>query len=76
MPSGPSRRLGELLVARGALTPENLAQLLAREEAEGVPLARLCVTGGLVSEKDLVAAVAEQVGMRFVDFATATVHPE
>jgi twitching motility protein PilT len=76
MAQSPSRRLGEVLVARGALAPGDLERLLAREAAEGVPLARLLVTERLVSEKDLVAAVAEQVGLRFVDFARTTVHPE
>jgi twitching motility protein PilT len=76
MAQSPSRRLGEVLVARGALAPADLERLLAREAAENVPLARLLVTERLVSEKDLVAAVAEQVGLRFVDFSRTTVHPE
>src|SRR5437763_1470556 len=72
----PSRRLGEFLVDRKVLSRDDLEAMLAREAKEGVPLPRLLVAEQLVSEKDLVAAVADQVGIPFVDFATTPVHPE
>src|SRR5437588_6793518 len=67
--AAPSRRLGEFLVERGSLTRDALEDLLAREEREGVPLPRLLAGSGLVDEKDLVAAVAHQVGVPFVDLS-------
>src|SRR5207249_4208581 len=72
----PSRRLGEFLVDRKVLSRDDLEAMLAREAAEGVPLPRLLVSEKLVAEKDLVAAVADQVGIPFVDFTTTPVHPE
>src|SRR4051794_22181716 len=70
-----SRRLGEFLVERKVLSRDTLEQLLDREQAEGTPLSKLLLTEGLVGEKDLVAAVAAQVGLPFVDFAHTSVNP-
>jgi twitching motility protein PilT len=70
-----SRRLGEFLVERKVLSRDSLEQMLEREANEGVPLSKLLINEGLVGEKDLVAAVAHQVGIRFVDLAQTPVHP-
>jgi twitching motility protein PilT len=71
-----SRRLGEFLVERKVLSRDALEEMLAREEAEDVPLPRLLISSGQVGEKDLVAAVANQVGMRFVDLIDTQIAPE
>ncbi|MGH9268485.1 MAG: PilT/PilU family type 4a pilus ATPase [Acidimicrobiales bacterium] len=70
-----SRRLGEFLVDRKVLSRDVLEGMLEREAGEGVPLSKLLNSEGLVGEKDLVAAVAHQVGIRFVDLAQTPVHP-
>ena len=70
-----SRRLGEFLVERKVLSRDVLEALLDREQRERVPLSKLLMAEGLVGEKDLVAAVAAQVGLRFVDFAETAVNP-
>src|SRR5688500_1277569 len=70
-----SRRLGEFLVERKVLSRDALEAMLDREAHEGVPLSKLLINEGLVGEKDLVAAVAHQVGIRFVDLAQTPVHP-
>jgi len=70
-----SRRLGEFLVDRKVLSRDTLEQLLDREQGEGVPLSKLLLADGLVGEKDLVAAVAAQVGIDFVDFDIRSVNP-
>jgi twitching motility protein PilT len=70
-----SRRLGEFLVERKVLSRDTLEALLEREQAEGAPLSKLLLSEGLVGEKDLVAAVADQVGIRFVDFDHTSVNP-
>jgi twitching motility protein PilT len=49
--------------------------MLDREAHEGIPLSKLLINEGLVGEKDLVAAVAHQVGIRFVDLSQTPVHP-
>jgi twitching motility protein PilT len=70
-----SRRLGEFLVERKVLSRDTLEALLEREQREGVPLSKLLMSEGLVGEKDLVAAVAAQVGIRFLDFDHTAVNP-
>jgi twitching motility protein PilT len=64
-----SRRLGEILVERKVLSRELLEVCLHREEDEGRPLAAILVGEGLVGEKDLVAGIAAQAGLRFLDLA-------
>jgi twitching motility protein PilT len=71
----PSRRLGEFLVDRKVLSRDTLEIMLDREAKEGTPLPRLLAADGLVSEKDLMAAVAHQVGMPFVDLDETSIEP-
>ena len=61
-----SRRLGEFLVTRRVLSRDVLDELLAREAAEGVHLSNLLVQGAIVSEQDLMAAVASELGVPYV----------
>ncbi|MDQ1403893.1 MAG: twitching motility protein PilT [Actinomycetota bacterium] len=70
-----SRRLGEFLVDRKVLSRDVLEGLLDREQSEGTSLSKLLLAEGMVGEKDLVAAVAAQVGIRFVDFDHTAVNP-
>ena len=70
-----SRRLGEFLVERKVLSRDVLEYMLEREANEKVPLSKLLIAEGLVGEKDLVAAVAHQVGIRFLDLSQTPVHP-
>ena len=70
-----SRRLGEFLVERKVLSRDVLEAMIEREAHEGIPLSKLLINEGLVGEKDLVAAVAHQVGIRFVDLSQTPVHP-
>jgi twitching motility protein PilT len=62
-----SRTVGEFLVARKVLARDALEQALASEAETGVPLAKLLLSEGLVNERDLVAAVADQIGMPMWD---------
>jgi len=70
-----SRRLGEFLVYRKVLSRDTLEVMLDREAKEGTPLPRLLAADGVVSEKDLMAAVAHQVGMEFVDLDQTSIDP-
>ncbi|HET7488233.1 MAG TPA: PilT/PilU family type 4a pilus ATPase [Acidimicrobiales bacterium] len=70
-----SRRLGEFLISRKVLARDQFEELILREQNEGVPLSKLLLAEGIVAEKDLVAAVASQVGIPFIDFDQAAVNP-
>src|SRR5579862_5060700 len=62
-----SRAVGEFLVTRKVLSRDVLEEALIREAESGVPLAKILSSEGLVAERDLVAAVADQVGMTMWD---------
>ncbi|HEX3541358.1 MAG TPA: PilT/PilU family type 4a pilus ATPase [Acidimicrobiales bacterium] len=70
-----SRRVGEFLVARKVLSRDSLEVALRHEEESGVPLAKILAGEGLVSERDLVAAVADQIGLGFWDFDQEGISP-
>jgi len=71
-----SRRLGEFLVARRVLSRDVLDELLAREAAEGVHLSNLLVLDEIVSEQDLMAAVASELGVPYIDIAERSILPD
>jgi twitching motility protein PilT len=62
-----SRAVGEFLVTRKVLSRDDLEQALVTEAETGVPLAKLLSTDGRVAERDLVAAVADQLGLSMWD---------
>jgi twitching motility protein PilT len=62
-----SRGIGEFLISRKVLSRDVLEEALQRESETGVPLAKLLSGEGLVAERDLVAAVASQLGLPMWD---------
>ena len=76
MLSSQARLLGEFLVDRHVLSRDDLAIAIAESRRTGEALPAVLRRGGLVSEKDLTAALADTVGLRFVDFAEHPLHPD
>jgi twitching motility protein PilT len=62
-----SRAIGEFLVARKVLSRDVLEEGLRHESESGVPLAKILSADGLVAERDLVAAIADQLGLPMWD---------
>ena len=56
-------RVGDLLVANGATTDEQIAAALAEQERTGSRLGDVLLYAGVVGEADLIAALAEQFQM-------------
>ncbi len=71
-----SRRLGEFLVARRVLSRDALDELLARESADGIDLSTLLEVEHIVSEHDLMAAVASELGVPFADLSEQSILPD
>ncbi len=67
------KNLGHILVERGLISPEQLAEAEDQQRETGRSLGRVLVDRGIVTEKDLVAALATQIGMGFVDLAETEV---
>ena len=62
-------QLGQLLVQRGLLTEAALALALEEQVRTGQTLGRLLIDASLVKETDLVATLASQLGLSFVDLS-------
>ncbi|HET9060050.1 MAG TPA: PilT/PilU family type 4a pilus ATPase [Acidimicrobiales bacterium] len=70
-----SRKVGEFLVNRKVLSKDILEYALQKEAETGVPLAKILSAEGLVSERDLLAAVADQLRVPFWDPTTTPISP-
>ena len=74
-----SKQLGQILIELGYITPEQLDVALEEHRKTPKSLGRVLIDLGMIKEADLVRALAEQVGLEFVDLtefpvdATATV---
>jgi len=76
MLAGQARRLGEFLVDRHVLSRDALEVALAETRKTGEPLPKILLKYRLVEEKDLTAAIAESLNLRFVDFTETPLHPD
>ncbi len=63
------RLLGNLLVTRGFLVESELSFALARQAATGGPIGQILVDLGLITDRDLVELLAEQLRMQVIDLA-------
>ncbi len=67
-PLGDARpRLGDVLVARGAITREQLTVTLARSRTTGARLGHMLQTQGDISRLDLYHALAQMWNLPFID---------
>jgi type IV pilus assembly protein PilB len=70
------KKLGELLVQSGVLTPEQLEQALALQRDEKGLLGEILLRLGFVRQADLGRALAEQHGVPFVALETEDTNPQ
>ena len=67
------KQLGDILLEGGLVTSEQLAVAYEEHERAGRALGRVLVEQGVLSESQLVAALATQIGLRFVDLSDFSV---
>jgi type IV pilus assembly protein PilB len=70
-----STTLGDLLLAEGLLTEEQLDAATREQDETGKPLGRLLIEQGIITEAELVRTLANQVGLEFIDLADRVVDP-
>ena len=58
------KRLGELLVMNGALTPKELRYALAQQKQDGRTLGRILISQNLVTRRDLYNTLGQQLSLR------------
>ena len=61
------KQLGDILLEGGLVTHDQLAGAMEEQQRLGRSLGRVLVDMGVLSESQLVAALATQIGMKFVD---------
>ena len=64
-----SKQLGQILIELGYIKPEQLEVALEEHRKTPKSLGRVLIDLGMIRESDLVRALAEQVGLEFVDLA-------
>ena len=63
------KQLGEILLDGGLVTQDQLTEAFNEHQREGRALGRVLVERGFLSESQLVAALAEQIGLPFIDLS-------
>ncbi len=61
------KKIGEILVDRGALSLSDLYQVLDESDTAIERIGSICLRRSLVTEEDLAQALAQQFGMEYVD---------
>jgi twitching motility protein PilT len=76
MLANQARRFGETLVDRHVLSRDDLEHAIEEADRAHQPLPAVLLRLGLVGTKDLTAALADQMGLRFVDFLETPIHQD
>ena len=63
------KQLGDILLAGGLVTSDQLTVAMVEQNRLGRSLGRVLVDQGVLTESQLVAALSAQIGMRFVDLS-------
>ena len=66
------KQLGEILVGQGLIAATDLEKALLEQRSVGHSLGRVLIDMGLLTEAQVVQALASQIGMRFVDLTEIT----
>jgi len=70
VPSGPGsfryQRLGEILIARQKIEAEDLERALELQKERGDKLGKILVDMGLIAQRDVLAALSDQLGIALV----------
>ncbi|HVM19220.1 MAG TPA: ATPase, T2SS/T4P/T4SS family, partial [Egibacteraceae bacterium] len=66
---------GDLLVAQGLISPEDLERALEHQRTAGKSLGRVLIDLKLMTESGLVSGLAKHLGLSFVDLAEYQIDP-
>ncbi len=70
------KRLSDILMEQELLDAAQLSEALAEQKKSGLPLSRILVEMGLVSEEDIVVALSEQLGIPHIRVDNYNIPPE
>ncbi len=69
-------RLGDLLVASGAIVPEQLSAALDAQKGTGKKLGEVLVEKGFLNEEDIANALSEQLHLEVIDLMNISIAEE
>ncbi|MGD8891939.1 MAG: ATPase, T2SS/T4P/T4SS family [Desulfobacterales bacterium] len=69
------RRLGEILVHKGKLTPDQVDDFLQIQEKNAKPLGQILIEHGIISNEELIKTLAEQLGIPHVWLRKGLIDP-
>ena len=72
MPIGQKKRLGDILVMAGKITPYELQNALNIQKEVGKKLGELLISHKIVSEEDIIEAITTQTGIEKIDLNNIT----
>ena len=61
------KRLGEILIAGGVISPTHLEEALAMQKSLGLRLGEVLIKQGLVTEEDILRTMQSQLGLPSID---------
>jgi type IV pilus assembly protein PilB len=70
------RKLGEILVHKGKLTPDQLANFMQIQANNAKPLGQILIEHGIISNDELIKILAEQLGIPHVWLRKGLVDPQ
>jgi type II secretory ATPase GspE/PulE/Tfp pilus assembly ATPase PilB-like protein len=68
-----ARQIGDILVEKGLVTPDELQRALAEQERTGEFLGLALIKMGCISEEQLLRSLSEQLNIPFVDLEQLTI---
>ncbi len=75
-PASRRSRLGQLMVDRGMVTPDQLEHALRAQRETGKRIGEALVEEGVIGAGELAAVLADHLGVPFVDLRAGTDEPE
>ena len=70
------RRLGELLLAAGTITQEDLDRGLALQKTQKGRLGEVLIANGIITEDQLIEALQMQLGIEYIDLSKINIPTE
>jgi type IV pilus assembly protein PilB len=71
-----SKRLGEILVEQGRISPNQLTEALRRQRVNSKPLGQILVQEGFLTEEELTDSLGEQLGIPHVWLRKGLIDPK
>lgn len=70
------KKIGDLLIEKGLITPAQLAEALKEQTVSGKRLGAILIERGYVTEDDLAEGVAERLGLPKLSIASLVIDPQ